>query len=167
MNKNDKEFEQEYDSYKDVVEFQNNMFNPGHYIGTGKVSPTVSAPGNATPLAIWCFFNSVLSLILGLALFFSDVNIHISGIIESSLTNNIVFLSIMIAISLFFLFFGFVYLKKAKKYYKEKKKLENEKIDETVEDKLWQRTCPECGESHDIDYPKCPNCKYDYLNRKI
>ena len=24
-------------------------------------------------------------------------------------------------------------------------------------------TCPKCGKSHDIDYPKCPNCKYNYL----
>ena len=45
----------------------------------------------------------------------------------------------------------------------EKKKLKNEEIDETVEDEIWQRTCPKCGKSHDIDYPKCPNCKYNYL----
>lgn len=29
----------EYDSLKDIVEFQNNQFNPGYYIGTGKVPP--------------------------------------------------------------------------------------------------------------------------------
>ena len=52
MNENNKDFEKEYDSFKDVAEFQNNMFNPGHYIGTGKVPPTVSAPGNATPIAV-------------------------------------------------------------------------------------------------------------------
>ena len=69
----------------------------------------------------------------------------------------------MVAISLALLFFGFVYVKKAKKYYKAKAKMEREPVDETVEDKLWQRTCPKCGESHDIDYPKCPNCKHNYL----
>ncbi len=25
-----------------------------------------------------------------------------------------------------------------------------------------QRKCPHCGKMHDIDYPKCPFCKYDY-----
>lgn len=25
-----------------------------------------------------------------------------------------------------------------------------------------QKKCPKCGNSHDIDYPKCPFCKYDY-----
>lgn len=42
--------EPEYDSLRDVIEFQNNMFNPGHYIGTGKVPPVITAPGNAMPL---------------------------------------------------------------------------------------------------------------------
>ena len=27
---------------------------------------------------------------------------------------------------------------------------------------LPQRICPKCSASHDFDYPKCPNCKYDY-----
>ena len=163
MNKDNDSFEQEYDSLKDVTEFQNNMFNPGHYIGTGKVPPTVSAPGNAMPLAIYCFFASVIVLAFGLFLFFSDVKVHSSGLIESPLTNKIIVLIIMLVISLFFLVLGFGYLKKAQKYYREKKKLKNEEIDETVEDKIWQRTCPKCGKSHDIDYSKCPNCKYNYL----
>jgi len=163
MNKNGKEVEQEYDSLKDVTEFQNNMFNPGQYIGTGKVPPTVSAPGNATPLAIFYFFASAVILILGLFLFFSDVNIHSSGLIESPLINEIITLIIMLVISSFFLVLGFAYLKKAKKYYREKAKLENEEIEDIVEDKIWKRTCPKCEKSHDIDYPKCPNCKYDYL----
>ena len=163
MNKDNDSFEQEYDSLKDVIEFQNNMFNPGHYIGTGKVPPTVSAPGNATLLVIFCFFASAVILILGLFLFFSDVNVHSSGLIESPLANKIITLIIMLAISLFFLVLGFAYLRKAKKYYREKNKLKNEETDKTVEDKIWQRTCPKCGKSHDIDYPKCPNCKYNYL----
>lgn len=163
MNENNKDFEKEYDSLKDVAEFQNNMYNPGHYIGTGKVPPTVSAPGNAMPLAIMCFFAAALFLAIGLFLFFSDVNITSSGLIESAVANKIIVLIIMLGISLFFLFFGFVYLKKAKKYYREKAVLKNEKIDKSVEDQIWQRTCPKCGKAHDIDYPKCPNCKFNYL----
>ena len=163
MNKDNNSFEQEYDSLKDVIEFQNNMFNPGHYIGTGKGPPTVSAPGNATPLVIFCFFASAIFLAFGLLLFFSDIRITSSGLIESPLANKIIILIIMLVISLFFMFFGFAYLKKAKRFYKEKRALENEVIDETGEDEIWQRTCPKCGKSHDIDYPKCPNCKYNYL----
>lgn len=163
MSKNNNDFEQEYDSLKDVIDFQNNMFNPGHYIGTGRVPPTVSAPGNATPLAIAYFLAFVLFLTFGLFLFFSDVNVTSLGLIESAMANKIIALIIMLGISLFCLFMGFAYLKKAKRYYRGKAAMENKGIDETVEDKLWQRTCPKCGQNHDIDYPKCPNCKYNYL----
>lgn len=109
------------------------------------------------------FFCSCFFLAFGLFLFFSDVNVISSGLIESAMANKIIALIILLGISLFFLFFGFVYLKKVKKYYREKNALENEQIDETVEDEIWQRTCPKCGKSHDIDYPKCPNCKFNYL----
>ena len=30
-------------------------------------------------------------------------------------------------------------------------------------EEIWalpQRSCPMCGERHDIDYPKCPHCKH-------
>jgi len=30
------------------------------------------------------------------------------------------------------------------------------------DDELPQKTCPKCGSVHDIDYPKCPRCKYEY-----
>ena len=30
------------------------------------------------------------------------------------------------------------------------------------EDQIAQITCPQCGRKHDIDYPKCPFCKFDY-----
>lgn len=113
MNENNKDCE-EYDFLKDVIEFQNNMFNPGHYIGTGKVMPTVSAPGNATPLAVMCFFAAVLFLTFGLFLFFSDANVTSFGLIESDMANKIFVLIMMLVISLVFLVFGFVYLKKAK-----------------------------------------------------
>ena len=31
-------------------------------------------------------------------------------------------------------------------------------------DGIAQTKCPKCGKSHDIDCPKCPFCKYDYIN---
>ena len=163
MSENNNGFEQEYDSLKDITEFQNNMFNPGHYVGTGKVPPTVSAPGNAMPLVILCFFAVPLFFALGLFLFFSNVTVTSFGLIESPVANKIIVLIIMLGIALFFLFLGFGYLKKTQKYYREKTALENEQINEIVQDEIWQRTCPKCGESHDIDYPKCPNCNFNYL----
>ena len=80
-----------------------------------------------------------------------------------SIIPKIITLIIMTAISLFFLFLAFGFLKETKRYYKEKTVLENEVIDETVEDEISKRTCPKCGESIDIDFPKCPNCKYNFL----
>ena len=29
-----------------------------------------------------------------------------------------------------------------------------------------KRVCPACGHSHDIDYPKCPFCRFDYLQAR-
>ena len=114
------------------------------------------------PLAVGNFFAAVLFLAFGLFLFFSDVNVTFFGLIESDMINKIIVLIIMLVISLFSFILGFVYLKKAKKYYRNKAALQNEQIDKTVQDKIWQRTCPKCGQSHDIDYPKCPNCKFNY-----
>jgi len=31
-------------------------------------------------------------------------------------------------------------------------------------DELPQKTCPICGSTHDIDFPKCPNCNHRYNN---
>ncbi len=152
----------ENDSLKEVAEFQNHQYDPGYYVGTGRVPPTVSAPGNATPLVVVCFLAAAIFLAFGLWLFFSDATVTSSGLIQSDMVNRIIALVIMLGIALFFLVFGFLYLKKAKRYHREEAAMENEPIDDTVEDKLWQRTCPNCGDTHDIDYPKCPKCKFRY-----
>lgn len=154
----------EYDTLKDNIEFQENMYNPGHWIATGRVPPTVSANGNSLPLAVFCFVFAIGFLIFGLFLFFSDAQVTSVGIIESETANKVIALIIMTVISLVFLWFGFIYLKKAKKYYKLKAKMQSEPIDNTVEDRIWQRVCPKCKKSHDMDYPKCPYCKFDYRN---
>lgn len=159
--KDNKAFEQDNDLLKDVTEFQNNMFNPGHYVGTGRVPPTVSAPGNATPLAVLYFFASVLFAALGFFLFFSDV--RVTGFGDSEILNKSIALVVMLGIAAFFVFLGIVYTKKAIKYYKAKQAMESEPVDNTVEDEIIKRTCPDCGKSHDIDYPKCPYCKHNYL----
>lgn len=33
---------------------------------------------------------------------------------------------------------------------------------ECQESEIAQIKCPECGKSHDFDYPKCPLCGYKY-----
>ena len=162
MSKN-RDISTEYDSLKDVTEYQKNMYNPGYYVGTGRIPPTVSATGNATPLVVMCFCAALLFLAFGFVLFFSDINITSGGVVKSAKTNKIIALIIMLAISGVFTLFGFRYLKKSKRYYRQKRKMEEEPIDETVENTLCQRTCPKCGETHDIDYPKCPKCKHNYF----
>ena len=34
---------------------------------------------------------------------------------------------------------------------------------EPAEEALPQKKCPNCGKTHDFDYPKCPFCKYEYF----
>jgi hypothetical protein len=29
-------------------------------------------------------------------------------------------------------------------------------------DRISQKTCPQCGRRHDMDYPKCPHCRHQY-----
>ena len=151
-----------YDSLKDVLEFQKNMYNPGHYIGTGRIPPTVSAPGNAVPLIVLYIFLAVVFAVLGLFLFFSNV-IVTTGLSDSRLVNKTIALITMLVISAICLFMAFAYLRKVRRYKRQKSVMEIEPIDEEIMDKIAQRTCPECGEVHDIDYPKCPKCKFNYM----
>ena len=118
---------------------------------------------NYTPLAVLSFFISLLFLVLGLLLCFDVVEATSGGAIESPLLNKIIAVSIVFGVSLFFFIFGISYIKLTKRYFKEKREFENEPIDETVKDEIEKRTCPNCGKTHDIDYPKCPNCKFNYF----
>lgn len=166
MNGNNHDLDFENNSLKDIDEFQKNMYDPLHYYGSGKVPPTAAPTGNPTPIAVACFVFGLIFLAFGLFLFLSDsVTITSGGLIESEIVNKIITLAIMMGIFLLAWYFGFVYIKKAKEYYRKKAEWESQPIDETGEDKLWQRTCPKCGDTHDIDYPKCPNCNFDYSGR--
>jgi hypothetical protein len=63
------------------------------------------------------------------------------------------------------IWFGISYLKKAKEYQLQKNTLEElESFDNNEsENQILQRLCPECGEKHDVDYPKCPYCNHSYI----
>ena len=119
--------------------------------------------GNPMPLGVLCFFAAALFLGFGLFLLLSDIYIDSSGIIKSQIVSKIIVFAVMLLIALLMLLLGRSCVKGTKKYYREKAKMENEESDTTVEDEIAQRICPNCGKSHDIDYPKCPHCKYSYL----
>ena len=70
---------------------------------------------------------------------------------------------IMLVISSFFLLYAIALCKRAKAYYTQKREFEKLAIDETDDVKIEQRTCPHCGDVHDIDYPECPKCKYKFF----
>ena len=36
-------------------------------------------------------------------------------------------------------------------------------LPEPSEPELPQKQCPNCGKTHDFDYPKCPFCKHEYF----
>jgi len=152
--------ENEQNSLKELSEYQNNAFNPGHYIGTGRIPPMVSATGNPLPLAIVAFIAALLFLAFGLFSVFGDDSI--TPEIKPAITGKLAVAIVFLGLTSFCVLLGFRYVKKAKKYYKEKAALKNQPIDDSVEDKIWQRTCPNCNKQHDVDYPKCPFCNYNY-----
>ncbi len=41
-------------------------------------------------------------------------------------------------------------------------KIEFFSVNESAQNELPQVKCPECGYTHDFDYPKCPRCKHRY-----
>lgn len=41
-----------------------------------------------------------------------------------------------------------------------------EKGKPVVDDTLPQRRCPQCGKTHDFDYPRCPFCGFDHTRCK-
>ena len=119
----------------------------------------LSDNGNPVPLVVMSFAIFAALLALAFFLFFYDI---ILGTVPRSMAKKVIDSVGILAIALFFLWIGIYYLKKARTYYQEKREFESQPMDETVEDKIVQRTCPGCGRVHGIDDPKCPNCKYDY-----
>ncbi len=118
---------------------------------------------NATSAVVLSAVAFLFFLAFGLILFFADVNVSTVGFIDSPIVNKSITLLVMLAISLFFLRLAYVYLQETRAYYKEKAEFENEDTDDEPNDQIPQRNCSQCGKEHDIDYPKCPYCKYKYF----
>lgn len=94
-------------SVEDFAEIQKHMMDPGYYVGTGRVRPHVSAPGNPKPLGILYIIGAGFFFALGLILIFSDGRVASSGRIESLIMLN--------GLALFCLIMGLAYFRKAKK----------------------------------------------------
>jgi hypothetical protein len=99
----------------------------------------------------------VAFLSFGLFLLLGDIYIT-PEVFGSQIVTKILVFFIMLGIALFFLLYAIALCKRLKIYYRQKREFENYPIDETIEDKIMQITCPKCGDVHDIDYPKCPKC---------
>lgn len=172
QNSFDEEQQEEQNHIEEMIEYQNNQFNPGYYVGTGKTPPAIKASGNAMPVAIWMFIQAAGSFIfycfLIKILFLSNSTYSVVAFTEGSPLFNFIVISVVF---LFFTFvsiwFGIIYLKKAKLYQVQKKELEKlDSLDDVAgENQIEQRICPECGKKHDIDYPKCPYCKHSYITK--
>ena len=106
---------------------------------------------------------AVFFLAFGFVLFFGDINVSTFDFIKSPIVNKSIALAVMLIISLFFARLTYVYIKDTKAYYKEKADFERENADDEPNDEVPQKTCPNCGKEQDIDYPKCPYCKYKHF----
>ncbi len=162
MTENNKNLKNENDSLQDVAQIQ---CNDEEVHCTDEIQPivTVSGNGNPIPMVVMSFLISAALFVFACLVFFSDMRVTFGTIPSSMITKAIASVTFL-AISLFFLWFGIYFVKEARIYYQEKREFESKPIDETVEDEILQRICPKCGHSHDMDYPKCPNCKYNYFD---
>lgn len=160
----------EKDYIEEMIEDQNNQFNPGYYIGTGRVRPYIKASGNAMPLAIMQFFYAAVSIVIYFIyirfVFLNNDTFTTAFSDKARLQKFIAATAVFLAALLSFLRSGTVYLRKAKLYRLKKKQLDEEdalnNINQDDEIQIAKRTCPVCGKEHDIDYPKCPYCKHIY-----
>ena len=126
------------------------------------IDEIVSGQGNPVPVLVVSLFAAAVLFALGLFLLFGDVNIT-PELFGSQTVSKIIVFFIMLVISSFFLLYAIALCKRAKAYYTQKREFEKLAIDETDDVKIEQRTCPHCGDVHDIDYPECPKCKYKFF----
>lgn len=116
----------------------------------------------------WTFFDYMWKGPEGLL--FKNLNSYLGIFIDGILTFIFIF-------TLNYLWYEY----NVKRYNAYCESLEKElEIEEDLDDEWWKKTdpfdssidsiaqtkCPSCGEVHDIDYPKCPNCRYDYSKNK-
>lgn len=116
----------------------------------------------------WTFFNYIRKGPKGLL--FKSLNSYVGIFIDGALT-------FVVFLTLNYLW----YENNVKRYNAYCQSLEDElDAEDDSYDDCWESTdpfneskdildkteCPNCGEVHDIDYPKCPKCKYNYYPKK-
>ena len=126
---------------------------------TDEIKSIILGNGNPLPELIISFFVMAIIFSFGLFLLFGNIKV-VPEVFKSQIITKIFAFSIMSGIACLFLLYAIAQCKRLKIYNCQKRELENYSIDETIEDRIAQRTCPQCGDVHDIDYPKCPNCKF-------
>ena len=129
---------------------------------TDDIKPSVPKNGNPIPETVVSFFATAFFFSFGLFLLFGDINVT-PELFGSQIGAKIFVFVIMLVISCFFLLYAIASCKRAKTYYCQKREFEKLPIDETVDDKIEQRTCSQCGDIHDVDYPQCPKCKFKFF----
>ena len=114
--------------------------------------------GNPLPELIGGIIGAVAFFALGLFPFFGDVTVSPEMFGSQTVTKIIAFL-IMGGIGFLFLLYANAQRKRLKIYKRQMREFKDENTGKTS-DEIPQITCPECGDVHDIDYPKCPKCGY-------
>ncbi len=123
---------------------------------------SVLAQGNPMLGIFFSFFAAALLLAFELYLLFGDIYV-VPEAFGSQIKTKILICALLLVILCIFLLYGIALCKRAKTYYSQKRKYEKSPFDETVDLKIEQRTCPQCGDIHDADYPKCPKCKFTFF----
>lgn len=133
-----------------------------HAASTDEIELLVAGRGNPIPEIVVSFLGGAFFFLFGLFLLLGDIRIS-PELFGSQTASKIIAFVIMLLISCFYLLYAIALCKRAKIYYCKKREFENCPVDETVEDKIKQRTCPRCGDIHDIDYPQCPKCRFKFF----
>lgn len=141
---------------KEDLQFESGLLH-NDSVRTDEINPTELGHGNPMPEVVVSFLGVVAFLSFGLFLLLGDIYIT-PEVFGSQIVTKILVFFIMLGIALFFLLYAIALCKRLKIYYRQKREFENYPIDETIEDKIMQITCPKCGDVHDVDYPKCPKC---------
>ena len=164
MNENNENYQNEYDSWQDDPELQ---YHTEQDLGADNDENDILKCENINPMpvVIGCFVCAAFFLVIGVYSLFCNSNntsLKLAEIFSPDANPIFVVFSVM---ALFSLLVGLPFLRRVKTYHREQKEMESEMgvIDETVEEKIMQRTCPRCGDSHDMDYPQCPKCKYRFF----
>lgn len=113
MSKKYKTKQKKQDYIDEMIEYQNNQFNPGYYVGTGKMPFPMKTSGNTMPFAIWMFIQAAGIIALYcfaiITLYFPPENVSVSFTNGTPLSS---FISITLVFGVFIficIWFGIIF----------------------------------------------------------